>query len=166
MTSKYKKAAAAHAQVGRAAQRKNIPFLPSSPELAPETDFNLSPDSKPIEILTNFKSDSDCGYTGGVNCHDFDMDFDGYADEEWSDSDEESVVEFEGDELENNLQELREPSKYGLITGVKTSQQWKKAEKKRGFGYTGNLQRSQQHHAKAACEREIICAKAKDSNNP
>jgi hypothetical protein len=83
--------------------------LSSSPELAPETDFNLSPNSdpKPIEILTDSDSDSDCRYTGGVNCHDFDMDSDEYADEEWSDSDKESVVEFEGDELEINLRELR-----------------------------------------------------------
>jgi hypothetical protein len=172
MTSKHKKAAAARARVGRAAQRKTIPILPSSPGPAAEFDFNFSPDPEPIEILTDSESDSDCEYTGGVNCHDFDVDSDGYADEEWSESDEESVVEFEGDELENNLRELREelhalpysePSKYDLITGAKTSKQWKKAEKKRGFGYTGNSQRSQQRHAKAAREKEITRAKAKDS---
>lgn len=104
MTLKHKKASAAHAQVGRAAQRKYIPLLLSSPELAPETDFNLSPDSKPIENFTHSKSDSDCGYIREVNCHDFNMDSNGCADEEWLDSDEESVVEFEGNELDNNLQ--------------------------------------------------------------
>jgi hypothetical protein len=127
-------------------------------------------DPKPIEIFAD--SESDCGYTGGVNYHDFDSDSDEYepgTDEDWSDSDD-SLVEFEGDELENNLRELREeldalaaPSKYDLITGAKTNQEWKGAEKKRRLGYTGNSQRTKQRHAKAAREREIIQKKAKDS---
>jgi len=82
MTSKHKKAAAARARVGRAAQRKTIPILPSSPGPAAEFDFNFLPDPEPIEILTDSESDSDCEYTGGVNCHDFDMDSKGYADED------------------------------------------------------------------------------------
>jgi len=119
MTSKHKKVAAAHARVGRAAQRKTIPILPSSPGPAAEFDFNFSPDPEPIEILTDSESDSDCEYTGGVNCHDFDMDSEEYADlEEWSESDEESVVEFEGNELENNLRELRSWPPVHFLTEV------------------------------------------------
>jgi hypothetical protein len=168
MASKHKKAAAACARVGRAAARqKNLPFRPSSPEPFPKIDSDstswFSPDPEPIKILMD--SESDCGYTGGVNYHDFDSDSDGYepgTDEDWSDSND-SLVEFEGDELENNLWELQEeldalatPSKYDLITGAKTNQEWKGAEKKRRLGYT------KQCHAKAAQEREIIWKKAKD----
>lgn len=81
MASKHKKAAAACARAGRAAaQQKNLPFRPSSPELLPKIDSNsmswFSPDPEPIKIFMD--SESDCGYTGGVNYHDFDSDSDGY----------------------------------------------------------------------------------------
>ena len=37
---------------------------------------------------------------------------------------------------------LAVPSKYDLIAGKESSQEWKKAEKKRGFGYTSNSQQT------------------------
>jgi hypothetical protein len=65
--------------------------------------------------------------------------------------------------LREELDALAAPSKYDLITGAKTNQEWKGAETKRRLGYTGNSQRTKQRHAKAAQEREIIQKKAKDS---
>jgi hypothetical protein len=107
MALKHKKAATARARAGRAAARqKNLPSRPSSPEPLPKIDSTFPLDPEPIEIFAD--SESDCGYTGGVNYHDFDSDSDEYepgTDKDWSDSDD-SLVEFEGDELENNLREL------------------------------------------------------------
>jgi hypothetical protein len=89
----------------------------------------------------------------------------------WSDdSDGESLAEFEGEELESNLRELKveldalaAPSKYDLIASKKSSREWKKAEKKKGFGYTSNSQQMKQCHAKTAREREVVWQTAKDS---
>jgi hypothetical protein len=170
MVSKHKKAAAARARAGRAAGRQNnLTSTPSpEPEPFPEIEFAFEP-AEPIEIDSD--SESECGYTGGVNYHDSDSDNEPGSGEVWSDdSDGESLAEFEGEELESNLRELRAeldalaaPSKYDLIAGKKSSREWKKAEKKRGFGYTGNSQRTKQRHAKAAREGEVVRQTANDS---
>jgi len=55
MTSKHKKAAAAYARVGRAAQRKTIPLLSSSPGPAAEFDFNSSPDPNSHRLRVRFR---------------------------------------------------------------------------------------------------------------
>jgi hypothetical protein len=161
MVSKHKKDAAARAWAGMAAAWKiNLQPMPS-PGPIPEIDFVFSPEPEPepepIKIFSD--SDSDCGYVGGVNYYVFDSDdeFEPGSDGCWSDSDGESLAELEGEELESSLCELKAeldalaaPSKYDLITAVKTSQEWKTAEKKRGFGYTGNSQRTKHCNAKAA----------------
>jgi hypothetical protein len=51
------------------------------------------------------ESDSDCGYEGGIDCDPSDDEEDS-EDDEWSD--DESLAELEGDELEANLSALRE----------------------------------------------------------
>ena len=88
---------------------------------------------------------------GGVDYYGFDSDdkFEPRSDRCWSDSDGESLAELEGEELESSLRELKveldalaAPSKYDLIAAAKTGQEWKTAEKKRRFGYTGNSQRT------------------------
>ena len=146
--------------------------MPSSPEPVPEINFgfSLEPEPELIEIFSDLESD--CGYTGGVDYHGFDSDdeFEPGSDGCWSDSDGESLAELEGEELESSLRELKveldalaAPSKYDLIAAAKTSQEWKMAEKKRGFGYTSNSQRTKQHNAKVAHEKEIACKIAKNS---
>ena len=120
--------------------------MPSSLEPVPEINFgfSLEPEPELIEIFSDLESD--CGYMGGVNYHGFDSDdeFEPGSDGCWSDSD-------------------AAPSKYDLIAAVKTSQEWKMAEKKRGFGYTSNSQCTKQHNAEAAHEKEIACKIAKNS---
>ena len=107
MVSKHKKEAAARARAGRAAARQIslLPDVPSSPEPVPEINFGFSPEPEPelIEIFSD--SESDCGYTGGVDYHGFDPDdeFEPGSDGCWSDSDGESLAELEGEELESSL---------------------------------------------------------------
>ena len=135
--------------------------MPSSPEPVPAINFVFSPEPEPIEIFSD--SESDCGYMGGVDYYGFDSDdkFEPRSDRCWSDSDGESLAELEGEELESSLRELKveldalaAPSKYDLIAAAKTGQEWKTAEKKRRFGYTGNSQCTKQCNVKAARERE------------
>ena len=174
MVSKHKKEAAARARAGRAVARQISlpPDVPSSPEPVPEINFGFSPEPEPEPIEIFSDSESDCGYTGGVDYHGFDSDdeFEPGSDGCWSDSDGESLAELEGEELESSLRELKveldalaAPSKYDLIAAAKTSQEWKMAEKKRGFGYTSNSQRTKQRNAKAAREKEIARKIAKNS---
>jgi hypothetical protein len=117
------------------------------PEPLPKIDSTFSPDIEPIEIFnleSNANSESDCAYTGRVNYYS-DSEYEPGLDNCWSDSDGGSLVELEGDELEDNLQELEQslsntlaaPLKYDLIAGAKSSEEWQRAEQKRGFGYTG-----------------------------
>jgi hypothetical protein len=158
VVSKHKKEAAAR-------QISLLP-LPSSPEPVPEINFVFSPEPEPEPIKIFSDLESDCGYMGGVNYYGFNSDdkFGPRSDGCWSDSNGESLAELEGEELESSLQELKveldalaAPSKFDLITAAKTSQEWKTAEKKRRFGYTGNSQRTKQRNVKVAREREIAC---------
>jgi hypothetical protein len=59
-------------------------------------------------------SDSDCGYTGGVNVSCQQSGLESHyepSEDEWENSDTESLAELEGDELEQNLQNLRKEAK-------------------------------------------------------
>jgi len=128
-----------------------------------------------IEIDYDSPSEQDCGYTGGVNYRFSDTEYDSATESEWSNgsgSDEDSVVELEGDELDANLHELRKKAhdkaleefpKYAQIVMKKSAVEWKKAEKNRTLGYTGNSQRTQQRRAKEAQDRATIREEAKSS---
>ena len=85
------------------------PDVPSSLEPVPEINFGFSPEPEPEPIEIFSDSESDCGYTGGVNYHGFDSDdeFEPGSDGCWSDSDGESLAELEGEELESSLRELK-----------------------------------------------------------
>ncbi|KAF8869856.1 hypothetical protein BD779DRAFT_1479391 [Infundibulicybe gibba] len=97
----------------------------------------------------------------------------------WS-SDEESLAEFEDDELEENLRELLGledlpptrtiigdcSSQYKQINEKKSKEEWQTAEKNRGLGYNGHSKRTQQRKAKGARERADFREKAKTSTDP
>ena len=78
-------------------------------------------------------AENECGYEGGINCY-------------WSDGDE-SVVEFEGEDLEQNLMALRAEvkalrclTKYEEVSAASKMmmKDWRKVESNRALGYTGN----------------------------
>jgi hypothetical protein len=128
-----------------------------------------------IEIDYDSPSEQDCGYTRGVNYQFSDTEYDPATESEWSNgsgSDEDSVVELEGDELDANLHELRKKAhdkaleafpKYAQIVMKKSAVEWKKAEKNRTLGYTGNSQRTQRRGVKEAWDRAAIREEAKSS---
>jgi len=72
--------------------------------------------------------------------------------DEWEDSDTESnksLEELEGDELEHNLQSLREeverlsvPTPYAEITKKKMAREWVDAESNHSLGYNGHAQKA------------------------
>jgi hypothetical protein len=76
---------------------------------------------------------NNCGYTGGVNVlwSDLESHYDlEPVEDEWEDSDTESLAELEGDELEDNLWSLREeveqlsvPTPYTKITKKKSARE-------------------------------------------
>jgi hypothetical protein len=74
-------------------------------------------------------SDLDCEYLGGVNYYPSDSDHTGSREESDTDSEDESLTELEGDELEANLQELKAEladlgtihTKYDQVIQVKSS---------------------------------------------
>jgi hypothetical protein len=115
----------------------------------------------PIEILS--ESDTDCDYTGGVNCCS-DSDDKGETGDDWSD--EESLVEFDGadlgelrEELEN-LENLK-PLLYDQIKEKKSTKEWNKAERNRGLGYTGDSVQTQQWNEQDVRKRADFCEEAK-----
>jgi hypothetical protein len=100
-------------------------------------------------------SESDCGYEGGVDC---------------DPSDDESLAELEGDELEANLSALHKeaesqdaPNAFKQMMSHKDSKEWKKVEANRALGYTKNSIRTQERRRKEAREQEASQAEAKTS---
>jgi hypothetical protein len=128
-----------------------------------------------IEIDYDSPSEQDCGYTGGVNYRFSNTEYDSATESEWSNgsgSDEDSVVKLEGDKLDANLHELGKKAhnkaleafpKYAQIVMKKSAVEWKKAEKTRTLGYTGNSQQTKQRRAKEARDRATIREEAKSS---
>jgi hypothetical protein len=113
------------------------------------------------------ESDSDCGYEGGVDCDPSDGEQD-YEDDQWSD--DESLAELEGDELEANLSALREeaesqdaPNVFKQMMSPKDSKEWSKAEANWALGYNKNSSRTQERRRKEAREREASKIEAKTS---
>lgn len=114
----------------------------------------------------NISSDlnSDCGYEGGVNCDWSDSDSE--YDEDYTDT--ESLEDMDGDELDDNLQELKAelddlftPTKYDQIMEPKLTTDWKKAEQNRNLRYSGNSKCTQEWRVKEAHNREASRTKAR-----
>ena len=102
------------------------------------------------------ESDLDCGYEGGVDCDPSDDEEDS-EDDEWSD--DESLAELEGDELEANLSALREeaeswdtPNVFKQMMSPKDSKEWNKAEANQALGYNKNSSCTQERRRKEAQE--------------
>lgn len=160
MTKKAQKAAAAHARASR--HKTHLPPIENSP-----IDLDETSDTNNMDDM-----DGECGYEGGVNCYwSDDSDYESDSDSDWSDG-EESVVEFEGEELEANLKELRaeievlrQPTGYEEVSAASkmSMKDWQKVESNRALGYTGNSLRTAQRNAKAARNRERNRAVAKIS---
>ena len=91
-------------------------------------------------------------------------------DSSWVDSDG-SLMELEGDDLEENLWELWEkeknpehaaaPSRYDLLTEKKSAKEWRKAKKNCSLGYTGTSVRTRQRKSKVAWVQAVERKKAK-----
>jgi hypothetical protein len=96
---------------------------------------------------------SDCGYTGGINFHQSDDEYepDSPSGSEWSD--DESLWELEGGDLEENLKELRAEALLDKLSQPKSSVVWKKAEQNRSLGYNGLSGRTQRRRDKMARDR-------------
>lgn len=163
MAYETRKNAAAHARAARLAKLASKTNHPKtdSPDITEVA--RISPDI----IIVDSDSDSDCGYDGGVNYQWSSSEYEpGYdSSDEWT-SDAESLAEFEGDELEANLQSLREEALAlggPQIMQPKSAEDWKKAEKNRAWGYTGTSQRSRQRNEKNARERDAFRKEARTS---
>ena len=123
MARKANKTAAAHAWVFR--HKQHLPAEPNDPQPAVHDDDD---------------TENECGYEGGVNCYwSEDSDYAPDSDSDWSDGDE-SVVEFEGEELEQNLMALRVEvealkclTKYEEVSAASkmTMKDWQKVESSR-----------------------------------
>jgi hypothetical protein len=102
-------------------------------------------------------SDWDYGYTDGVEFDGSDSDYEPETDSDldsdsnWSDN--ESLAEYEGDELEENLHQRQElieeilalevPTKYDQIATQKSVKEWAKAEENQALGYLGHSKHTQ-----------------------
>jgi hypothetical protein len=127
-----------------AKQRKNAVPLASSIEVTIE---NLE-----TELLAATGSDSEVievtKWTGGVN-HDPETDNSDFSwdDTEVNESTDESDNEYEEmacleRAIQHELQLLYEPTPYDQIMKKHSAAEWKEGEKNRGFGYTGNSDRT------------------------
>ncbi|KIM76950.1 hypothetical protein PILCRDRAFT_12473 [Piloderma croceum F 1598] len=94
------------------------------------------------------------------------------VDEDWSD--DESLAELEGDELEANLCALHEeeaesldaPNAFRQMMVPKDAKEWKKAEGNRAFERCRAHHRTQERRRKEARERAAFREKAKTSYDP
>jgi hypothetical protein len=127
MTKKHKQLAAARA---RTARWKNRPLAviacptgaqPPSPLLAHSADIPeaLGTEFSPIDL--DLDCLSDCGYTGCIDFHQSDDEYepDSPSGSEWSD--DESLWELEGGDLEENLKGLRTETLLDKLSQPKTS---------------------------------------------
>jgi hypothetical protein len=117
---------------------------------------------------SDLESDSDCGHEGGVDCDPSDDEY-AYADSEEDWSDDESLAELEGDELEANLSALHEeaeswdaPNVFKVMMKPKNAKEWSKVEANRALGYTKNSTRTQERRRKEAHKWEAFRAEAKN----
>lgn len=146
----------------RFSEHSDTPPKNDSPE--PNGDISeISHHTEADDILdddileTEAKEDS---WDGGVYVPDSEEEFVplGLAEDS---SDEESLVEFDGDEL---VQHLHKPTAYGqLCDNYISKTQWKKAEANRSLGYTGNSTRTRERGRKQARERQEFREHAKTS---
>lgn len=125
------------------------------------------------ELASNSESDtdSDCGYEGGVSCKSSSDECGPAADldEDWSN--DESLAELEGDELEANLYALQEaeskpldaPTAFKQMMVPKDAKEWKRAEGNQVFGYTKNSTCTQERRRKEAWDWEAFWETAKTS---
>lgn len=114
---------------------------------------------------------SDWEYTGGVNCDVSDNT--SYYSVSNRSSSNESIVELEGDDLEENLKTLRAvelareavnadvSTAYGIIKTYKTAKDWQRAEAVQSLGYNGQSTRTQERRQKNAREQKQFNEKAK-----
>jgi hypothetical protein len=165
MARRSRKEAAARARAARHTCHEN----------ASDLKFNTEGNGSKLEAATLYVDldFDDCGYTGGINhCFSSDdsesaSDFEDLEDE---DSDDESLAEFEGDALEENLQELLllqvafpAPTQYEQIVAPKTKKEWGRAEKKRSLGYNGHSKRTKQRREMEAHQRSEMKDRARSS---
>ena len=177
MAKAHKKKAAARARTARWLNRAEAQDLEElvrddvaavtnpDPEWAPEIDIVTEEHWDPIYI--DSESDTDCDYNGGVNCWpDSDDENDGDCSDNWSDSEEGSLVEFDNDdlgELRAELNDLGVALPNNHIMENKSAKDWRKAESNRALGYTGTSKRTQQRREKEARDRAEFRGKAKTS---
>ena len=107
-------------------------------------------------------SDSDCGYIGGVSVEisESESKSEDWEDSDTDESDDKSLSELLGDDLDQNMAEIRAelealqaPSMFAMMMEGKTQKQWKKVESDRGLGYNGLSDCTQQWHEKNAWDR-------------
>jgi hypothetical protein len=91
-------------------------------------------------------SDSDCGYIGGVSVEisESESKSEDWEDSDTDESDDNSLSELSGDDLDENMAEIRAelealqaPSMFAMMMEGKTQKQWKNAESDQGLGYNG-----------------------------
>ncbi|KAG1721391.1 uncharacterized protein EDB91DRAFT_1176340 [Suillus paluster] len=152
MVKKYQKSKASHARIARWTANTHI----SLPSRAPSVADAAENDDEFMD------SQSDCGYTGGVNVEVLSSDSESEyepntSESEWSDG--ESLCELEGDGLEENLAALKaevdalqQPAgfKFEKIMEEKTATEWKKAEQIRALGYNRHSDRTKRRYNKIA----------------
>lgn len=165
MGRKHQKAAASRARANRHKPTPSSPprEIPSEPVSANPTESFVDGigdlASNPIDVDWEW----DCGYNGGVNREDSETEYrPGTSSNEESDG--ESLDEFSGDELEQNLQQQREllgkaaaltrPTPYSQITHSKTKAEWTKAEQNRALGYNGHSKCTMRRKDQEARERD------------
>ena len=161
------KDAAACARKGRAAARKHRVDL--------EDPEPIHPEQEPFNELTD-EDNERTKWTGGVihipdSESDSDRDFDPSSALESEPGSDEEFSELEGDELLESLQRqaaeeaklLQKPVPYEELKRGVSGQEWKKAEAKRGFGYTGNSGRTKRRQEKVARDKSDKDAKLRNT---
>lgn len=154
---KHLLAAAARAREARLNQQQS-----ANPGFEEINSENTAPKSN---LALEINSDEECCWEGGVN-HTLSSDSEFYQTEgesEESTSDSEEFSEVEDEDLLRSLQEnlaqelkmLASPTPYQEVLQNLTTKDWKKAEQNRGFGYTGNSQRSKERDAQKARAKAV-----------
>ena len=161
LRKRHQKNHAARARQERLASQRDKEPPPTATE---SQAANVAQAPLQIDLTLDDKTDSNgqCDWDGTINNYGFKTDSDAdftCSGDEASDVESDGFSEFGDDELlqlalRSEAVLLAKPIAYHKIMKKKESREWKKAERKRGFGYTGNSVRTKQRRDKEARDKE------------
>lgn len=149
---RQRQAAAARARARKAANIAQEPALPDLVEVSDSSDDEVCKYNHGITYISSSENDSSLPSSLAGSDESAWEDLSELDGEAFDASVRAAVAHAQEEETQVLASDL--PSAYSIIQQAKTATDWKQAEAKRGFGYTGRSQRTVRRHAQEARKKE------------